>query len=854
MRKLFFLICISTLSLTLLAQPPAGRPQGMPGMPGAAGMAGTVYGKVTDSDGKPIADVSVVLLRSEMDTTTKKPKDVLVGGMTTKANGDFSFADVPMRGPLKLRISALGFASVDQTVAMTGVMKDLGNIKLDRKADQLEGVTVTASKPVIRMEGDKKIFSVEKDLVSAGGTALDVMKNVPSVQVDIDGNVTMRNAQPQIFLEGRPTTLTLDQIPANTIESVEVITNPSAKYDASGGNAGILNIVLKKNKRTGYNGNLQAGVNKYGAINAGGDISLRQQKFNFTANAMLNQNKGRATGETERINFSDNPITEVLQENSSKTNGQFMFGRVGFDYFATNRTTISVGAVKVRGEFKPNDVIRTSTDSLYDSGIVTSYTDRSTSGSREFNGQGLQLGLKQLFPRDGQELTADLNYFGGKNEGNSLFHTNLYDAKGGEVYGIQQQQTLSQGKNKFLTIQTDYVMPLKGKAKFETGLRAQVRKTESNIDNYFRNTAGGEFVLAEDANSHYRNTDNVYAAYVSVSNTIKDFGYQLGLRLESSEYEGELTKTGQKFGNSYPVSLFPSLSLSQKLKNDHQLQLSYSRRVNRPNFFQLIPFTDYTDPLNITRGNINLVPEFTQSLELSWTKQFAGNHSLLGSVYYKYTDNLITRYQDLQYDEVLEKEVLINSFINANSSRNFGVEFTTVNPVSKWWDMTTNLNLYNSKINAEATSGSEQDAMWSLFAKWNNNFKLPKAFTVQLSGTYQGKTNLPVNQNQGFGPPMMQAQSAAQGYIRANYGVDIAIKKSFLKNNAASATLSFNDIFRSRKMQQYSYNEYFTQDYSRLRDPQMVRLTVAYRFGKVDMSLFKRKNMNGGGMQGVEMQ
>jgi ferric enterobactin receptor len=851
MKRLLLLIAI-LISAVSYAQPPGNMPPG--GVP-PAGITAQVYGKIVDADGKPLADVSVLLMKTSRDSSTKKAKEVLVSGITTKANGDFNFADIPLGGPMKLKISSLEYSPIDQPIQFGmggGLIKDLGNITLKKDIKQLANVTVTASKPLLRLDGEKKIFSVDKDLVSAGGTAIDVMKNVPSVQVDIDGNVTMRNAQPTLFLDGRPTTLTLDQIPASAIESVEVITNPSAKYDASGGNAGILNIVLKKNKKSGYNGTIQSGIDKYGAISGGGDLSIRQQKFNFSVSANLNQNKGRSNGTTTRDNFAETPETSIFQNNTSRNKGQFMFGRIGFDYFLTNRTTVSIGAVKVRGEMKPNEMISTAADSLYSAGTTSSYSERSTTGSRVFNGTGFTLGLKQLFPKDGQELTADINFFGGKNTASSLYHTDIFAAKEGAITDYIEQKLQSNGRNQFITIQTDYVQPIKGKLKVETGLRAQLRTTKSDIDNFFYNKGTGEFDIVSNASTNYKNADNVYAAYVSVSNTIKNFGYQLGLRAESSSYDGEKTNTGEKFSNQFPISLFPSVSLNQKLKKDQQLQLSYSRRINRPNFFQLIPFTDYTDPLNISRGNPNLVPEFTQSLEFSYSKTLPHNNTILASAYYKYTDNLITRYQQIEYDDVLVKDVLVNSFINANNSRSLGLEITAVNPLAKWWDMTTNVNFYNSKINTDDTKTASSNAMWSVFGKWNNTFKLPKNYSIQLSGTVQSKTNLPISQNQGFGPPMMQSQSAAQGYIKGNYGIDIAFKKSFLKNNALSVTLNFNDIFRTRKMEQYSYNDYFTQNNYRVRDPQMVRLNLAYKFGKIDMSLFKRKNMKGSG-EGMQM-
>lgn len=876
MKNVFLALILLFTGSLLQAQFPAmgnGKAQQAPNM-------ANVYGKITDSAGRPLGDVSVMLMQNKFDTATKKRKEVLLKGMVTKTNGEFSFAELPMFGNLKLKVSAIGYKPIEQTVsfqmkmdasaskpgqdpsqnmaalssALNAFDKDLGNIVLQIDPKQLQSVTVTASKPLLKMDIDKKVFNVEKNLVSAGGTAVDIMKNVPSVQVDIDGNVTLRNASPQIYIDGRPTTLSLDQIPADAIESVEVITNPSAKYDASGGNAGILNIVLKKNKKTGYNGNLRAGVDKYGAVNGGGDINLRQQKFNVSAMVNGNQMISKTTGTTDRFNLAETPNTTVLQENKNKMNGAFVFGRLGFDYFLTNRTTLSIGGVRVQGKFKPNETLGMTTDSLFNTGTKSIYSERSSSGTREFNAKGLQAGLKQLFPREGEELTADFNYFSGKSEGDNLYNTDYYTTPGGVKQRNFQQQVDNQGTNQFMTIQTDYVRPFKGSTKLETGLRAQLRKMSNDNFNYILNNGTGNWDLISSATSNYTNKDNVYAAYVSVTSSIKTFGYKLGLRAESSEYSGELTNTGQKFSNSYPISLFPSVFLSQKLKNKQELQMSYTRRINRPNFFQILPFADYTDPLNISKGNSGLVPEFTNSLEVSYSKTFKGNHLILASAYYKHTNNLITRYQDKQYDPVIGGDVLINTFINANSSYTAGLELTSTNPLTKWWDLTSNINLYNGRIKTGVAGQVQQDALWSWFGKFNSNFKLPSNFSIQLSGTYQSKTNLPVSQGGGMmGPPMGQAQSSAQGYIKPSYGVDLAFKKSFLKNNAASITLSLNDIFRTRINEQYSYSEYFMQNYSRLRDPQMARLTFTYRFGKMDLSLFKRKNLKsmGEGMQGA---
>ena len=853
MKRFFLLTAIILFTGKIFAQMPGGMQQ-PPNI-------GHVYGKLVDGDAKPVGGASVMLMQNKMDTVTNKMKQVLLKGMITKNNGDFNFEELPVMGKLVLKISTTGFKATEQEISFMpkkgdvepgapakrpSFEKDLGNIKLTADTKELQDVTVTAVTPSVRLNADKKIFNVEKNIMSAGGTGLDVMRNVPSVNVDIDGNVTMRNSPPQLLVDGRPTTLTLDQIPADAIESVEVITNPSAKYDASGGGAGILNIVLKKNKKTGYNGNLRAGVDKRGAVNGGGDFSLRQNKINISAGINVNQNKGRTTGTTERINLLDVPQTSIFQDNYNRTTGGFQFGKLGIDYLVTNRTTLSLTGIKVHGEFNPNDKINITTDSLYSSAKTTNLSQRNTTGTREFNGQGLVFGFKQLFPKEGQELTIDANYFGGRMENNSLITSNYFERNSNNISSAELQNNIGTGKDKNIVIQSDFVKPFGKITKFETGIRAALRSRVNLNSNYLFDNVSNEYVIIPSATSDYENTDNVYAAYATVSSSIKDFSYKLGVRAESSNYEGSLTNTGEQFKNNYPISLFPSAFLTQKLSNKQELQLSYSRRINRPNFFQMIPFTDYTDKLNITRGNPNLVPEFTQSLEMSYLKTYAGNNTILGSIYYKYTNNLITRYLTQEINPITGNEDLLNTFINANSSRSTGAEIIAQNYLAKWWDISTNLNLYNSAVNTDNVASASQAAMWSMFGKFNSNFRLPSNFAIQFTTTYQSKTNLPVNTNQGMGGgPWNQSQSSSQGYIKASWGMDLAVKKSFLKNNAAAVTLSISDIFKTRISSQYSSSDYFVQHYNRLRDPQMVRLNLSYRFGKIDASLFKRKTTRG---------
>lgn len=813
-----------------------------------------------------MSQASVLVMKSTVDPNTKKKKLVLLKGTDTKANGEFDLEDLPIASQLVLKLSATGYKPQDvsfmivpqQAAAAPGsesnpmgnlpsFSKDLGIIKMTTDTKELSTVTVTAKTPAMRLDLDKKVFNVDRNIVSAGGTAQDVMRNVPSVNVDIDGNVTLRGASPTIFVDGRPTTLSLDQIPADAIESVEVMTNPSAKYDASGGGSGIINIILKKNRKQGYNGSISAGMDSHGAPNALVGLNARQGKVNVSLNGMYMGMNPKTVGTTDRYTFLSDTTTHILQSDLQRGKGHFMFGQLGFDFFVSNKTTISASYIKVGGRFTPTDISHLQTDSITNNWTRSIYSLRNSNAVRSFDVNGAQVGMKHLFAKEGHQLTADGSYFHATSHSSSLYTTDYYTGlPGTPIDHTTYQQVLGTASPSFTTIQTDYTNPL-GKVKLEAGLRASFQSLNNFMDTYNVDKSGNAQITPY-GTSNYKSTSRVYAAYVNLSHTYGNFGYSLGLRAESSNYSGDLLNTPQKhFHNSYPFAFFPSLFLSEKFKHNQELQLSATRKINRPGFFQLIPYTDYSDTLNITRGNPDLVPEFTYTFEMSYMKTFAHSNTLLVSGYYKYTTNLMTRFQDSGLNPI-GKPVLINTYENANNAYTVGGEITSTDNITKWWDITANINIYNSHINTENLKQISQDALWSWFGKFNSNFKLPANFSIQATFIYQSKTNIPANQQQNqFGPPGSTTQSSSQGYIKPFYGFDIAVKKSFLKNNAASITLSMSDVFRNRESRMYSFSDLFHQEYDRLKDPQLFRAVFAYRFGKMDLNLFKRKDTNAAG-------
>lgn len=860
----------------------------MPAMAGSRGGAagagqnmniGHFYGKIVDSKtNKGIEGVTVQLRGNRFDTVTKKMKEAILGTIITKTNGDFSFENLTLFGNFKLNATALAYKTVNQTISfgikmpsggvnggnmqqMLGMAdKDLGNIKMEEDATNLGNVTVTSStKPQFELGIDRKIFNVDKNLMGSGQTATELMRNIPALNVDIDGNVTLRNAAPTLFIDGRPTTITLDQIPSDIIDRVELITNPSAKFDASGGNAGILNIVLKKNKKVGYNGGLRMGVDSRGMINGGGDINIRQNKLNFTGSGVLNQRKSISEGITDRNNILAIPSNIYNLENSVNK-GYFGFFRGGLDYFVDNRNTLSITANFNRGQFDNDQTQRV--DSTI-KGIKSSYSNIGTQSTRNFKNVGTQLSYKHNFMKNGHNISSDYNYNKSSSDNLSNINNYTYNLDGTQKGTPILQRGIGEGGTTNHTFQIDYENPLTDDKKFEAGGRVAIRDFNNKLDQFRFNSLTGQYELVPLISSRYKYTDAVYAAYSTYSFRVNKWSYQLGLRAESSNYTGTLLNSNgadsATFSVKFPLSLFPSAFITYKIDEKQDFQINYSRRVNRPNFFQLMPFPDYSDPQNINVGNAGLSPEFTNSFEMSWNNAYKKGANFLATAFYKHSTNLITRYVYRDANALIPGDsAFFSTFINANSARSFGLELTNKMSVTPWWEMTVNLNIFNSRINATVPGQPDLiQEQWSWFTKMNNTFKVAKGLSIQLSGDYQAKTVLPQGGGGGRGGMMFGGgpQSGAQGYNLPRYGFDLAIRKEFTWKNGRSGnlTLSMNDIFRTQLFQSYSESSFFNQTNQRRRDPQVLRLNFSYRFGKFDASLFKRKNTKADQSGGMDM-
>ncbi len=832
-----------------------GRPGGSGSGQGPRPAAkGRVYGKLFDARTNKPLEFVVLRLYKEDSLTVKEKNPLVLGGALSQANGEFSIEDLPLGEKLTLRFS---LAEVDAAYfvfnlkpsgnPMGLVEKDLGNLKLTFTGE-LNTVTIDGGGP--RLEFDKRIYDVDKNPMNSGGTAEDVLRNIPSLQVDTDGNVQLRNAAPQIFVDGRPTTLTIDQIPADAIQRVELITNPSAKYDASGGGGGIVNIVMKHNRSAGYNGSVRGGVDKRGRVNSGIDFNFRQGKINFFTNANFNQRRSISIGTTDRENLS--PVYSLDQRQYSINDGFMLNGRGGFDWLIDFRNTLTFSGNIMKGSFSPFDTLRVQSD-----GITGSYY-RESNTKRAFQNLGGSALYKHLFTKEGTELSADINY----NRIKSVFdgdYTNTYSTTNASK--LLQHGDVSQF---LITSQIDFESKVSERFRLEAGTRASARDFTTEYKNQQLINTTWTDISSLQVNYHY--LDQVYALYGTAAVDLPNWKIKAGMRAESSDYKAELLSNGSNFSYKYPMALFPSLFITRVISEKQDIQFALNRKINRPSFMTLSPFTDYSDSLNIQRGNPGLKPEFTQSGELSWQWIPNKKNTILISAYGRYTTNITVRQQSIESSSLDSAvNIVVTSYENARSSQALGLEFVTKNSINKSIDISMNINLYNSAIDGSNLDPDLKNNISSYWIKSNITCKATKSISIQAMIDYSSKRSLEVGSSErggggggGVGGMGMGgggwggSNNTVQGYIEPTYGLDLSIRKEFLENKNLVVSFSAQDVFRTRVNIVHSTSPYFNQTTFKRRDWQMFRVNISWKFGKMDSQLFKRKNMksNEGGMEG----
>ena len=819
MKKYKFVLIALLINCTniIIAQQSGGNPKKearsfkMPAI-------GHIYGKIINSKTKetiPFASVAIF------------KKDSVIAGVFAGNNGEFSLENLPF-GTFNFKITFIGFKTYQQTITISpqNEEQDMGNIKIETEEAVLNTVEVTGEKSASEMNIDRKVFNVDKDLTVKGGTATDVMKNIPSVTLDANGNAQLRQNAATIYIDGRPTTLTLDQIPADQIERVEVITNPSAKFEAST-TGGIINIVMKSNNKPGYNGIITGGIGTNNHYNGMIALNFKQKPFGFQIVYNYNSFQNPVTAFTNRTNLFNGANVGYYNANDIEVfRNTMQVGTLNFDYYMNNRNTLSLSGNMVIGDFiiRDNQLFNSSNSS----DVIQDNGSRVSNSMTHFENYTAKLHYRKTFPQKGKELTADINYNTTNLNSPSTYTTNTYINNSTIPLpdNPELQNNMGHNINQVYTFQADYVNPINDSTKLECGIRSNYKPSIQYLDVSLFNYSSDAYTPDPYLTSHYKIEDLVNAAYINYTTRIKKVNFALGLRFEDSYYKGILTnKNDSSFLYSYPTgiqnllnSLFPSIFITRKLSEKQEVQFNVSRKINRPNYRQLMPFIMASDPKNYSIGNPSLAPEFITMAELNFN-QILNKGNIFLTLFYRNTQNPLTNYV---YASPSDSSILINTTINGKQSNTFGMDNTFKYTFFKGFEATLNMNLFYTFIDASYNNLNFSNQGFYYTGKLNFIYHLPQNFSLQLSGSYESPKIIP------------------QGTAKEIYFADCGLSKDIKK--FITLTLSVSDIFDTKGRGTYYSTDQYIQDTWNRKESRYVKFTAMIRFGKADASLFKKRS------------
>jgi len=749
----------------------------------------------------------------------------------TDLNGAFVMADLP-KGNFTFKISFVGYQTMVRDnisiTAATGTL-NFGDIKMNAaKGNILSEVTVTGQKQGMQMGIDKKIFSVDQSVISEGGSATDLLQNVPSVSTDMDGNVSLRGSSGvRVLIDGKPSLIAggnvaqiLASIPASSIESVEVITNPSAKYDAEG-QSGIINIVLKKNTKLGFNGSAAITAGNRDNYNANTNLSFQNSKVNLYGNYSYRYGNRLGGGYQDIFYKSDSSRTAFAnQVTRSMSLEKGHNAKAGLDYYLAPKSVISLSGGFNSRESERNELLDIRQLNRAQTPVLLS--NRINNNDGYGSSYDLNLDYVQKFKKPKEELTFNFGYSNGDNNNDQNYSTTTTNRNNIPLNeNLSLVRVFNRGNNSNYNVQADYSRPVGKAGKVEAGYRSQIRLGDNNQYADSILTSTNVYVENNKLINNFDSKDQVHALYLNYQNQIKDFGYQLGLRAEDARLDTHLEGYTNNVltaseGNIHYKRLYPSVFLTQKLKGDNQLQLSYTRRVNRPRPWDTNPFLDVSDPLNYRGGNPNLLPEDVHSFELGYSKYWK-KVTLTSSLYFRQTNDVIQRVRSSPVNGIITSTPQ-----NLSRQINSGLELIGRFDLVKALNFTTNVNLYQAKFDGDERFNIPNSSGFSWNGNLTANLTVVKNVSVQLRGDYRA-------------PEVM-----AQGKRNAMYGIDGGAKYDF-PNKKASLSFNVRDVFNTRRWSMTTEDDFTIVDFERQMQGTMGNLTFSYRFGKTTFSNVKKQ-------------
>ena len=790
---------------------------------------GKIKGIVMDGElGGPLEFVTVQV--------KAKGSDKIVQGSVTGSDGNYTIGGLK-KGEYVVTFSYIGYEEVSKNISISSdnQILSLGELTLTEDANQLGEVEVVAKRPQMRFEIDRKVFDATQDIAAEGGSASDLLSNIPSVEVDNEGSVSLRgNSSVTIWINGKASGLTadnqadiLDMMPAGDIKQVEVITNPSARYSPEG-TAGIINIILKDDRKPGYYGSVKVGADTDGGYQASGNINYSSSKVDAYANLNYRNREFKGGGITSRLNTTDNSFLD--QTNDSERQHNNWFGRFGATWHITKSDDLAFNVTGMTGGGDNSENIHYNSIDSQKNTIYTS--DRMTNGDSDMKMYNLELNYVHKFSENSNiDLTVSNNQW--RRDGMDIFRQSTVYTDPSQTANPLYQTQENDIKDKTWEVQADYTNKISDMARIEAGYKGTFQRNASPVDTYTGTTAE-DIRQDESLYNRFLYNQDVHALYMTYGGKWNKLSYQAGLRGEywrvdtrSLDFDQEFNgKASEAFEKDY-FKLFPSAFISYSLPKNNELQVNYTRRLRRPWGGQLNSFRNISDASNISFGNPELTPEYSHSFELNYIKSWESGHTLSLSGYYRSTDDVIQRIRFLN----TEDNVMYTTSENVAKSQASGLEIVGKDKLFKILDLTTTVNLYYSKLDgfsylpqgAETPVIGDTDESFAWNVRMIANFSLPWGVSLQGTGNYNSK------------------QLMAQGYREPNYSVDLGLRKSFLSDKL---TLSINarDLLDSRKFRTVTAGDGFWQDSENWRGGRRVGFTLTYNFGNMNKKKDKSKS------------
>lgn len=784
-----------------------------------------ISGKVIEVDSKMPLEYATIILEN------KQTKEI-TGGITD-VNGTFNIS-VP-KATYQIRVEFISFNSKVFPLKVIDSDTDLGIIKLSENTKALNEVVIVAEKTTVDIRLDKKVFNIGKDLSIRGGNASDVLGNVPSIQVDVEGTVSLRgNENVTILIDGRPSALVglngaeaLRQIPAEAIEKVEVITSPSARYDAEG-TAGILNIILRKNKLTGFNGSLQLDLGHPERLGAAFNANWRTQKWNLFTNTgfRYNETPGNSLSESNFLAATARNARVIEQRNFGRL-GRSLFTSFGAEYYLTKNSSIIGNIVFNSGN---DDDVNTNDIQRYDAnGGLNEATFRTESEGEDEQRIQYTLDYVNNFDQKGRKLSVNLQYSTEMED--ILNNITEVDSQINELNDLEQVIE-DQDENRAL-LQIDYVHPVGENIQYEAGYRGNYRDIFNSFYLAERQVfPDGPLVPDTGLNNSFNYEEFVNAAYFQYGQKFNNISLLAGLRYEYTSIEIEqqtaTTVDSRSYGN-----LFPTINLGYEFKDGENITIGYNRRIRRPRGRNLNPFPSRSSEANIYTGNVELNPVITDAVDIGYLKRWE-KFTLSTSLYYNISNDNWERIQEDTGDITDNGDPITRRFpINLSTSERVGFEFTLNYRPFKIWNINSDFNLYQVTTDGDYTNPTTNVTQSFDFENTSYFIRLNQKITL-------GKTDLQINSN--YRGPSQNAQTESQGVFSMN----IAASRDFF-DEKASLSVNFSDVFNSRISRRTTNIPNFLNQYSEFqwREPQF-RVSFVYRFNQKKERFKRNRDGNGG--------